>query len=338
MLEIQNRTRFSVAIFPMLDRDRRDVATVLVKGTFELGRRESLSPAEAQVPVTYGDELHGDPETSSVRLESDATPAKKGTDVVLLGHAYARRSAATVDVAIAAGPLRKVVRVFGNRYWVRALGKWEMSSPTPFEQVPLRYERAFGGADRSDPDPAAHAHEKRNPVGTGFTTGKRASQLEGLALPNLEDPSALISSPQDRPAPAAFGFVGRSWEPRAALAGTYDERWRRERCPFPPDDFDDRFHHGASPGLISATPFRGGEPVVVTNASPEGDLRFAIPSRALEIDVLLRGEETSHRPVLDTVVIEPDEQRVVVCWRATVPCPRQFLFIDRVRVREGQVQ
>ena len=45
--------------------------------------------------------------------------------------------------------------------------------------------------------------------GTGYVAGRGSELLEGMALPNLEDPNDLISGWKDRPAPAGFGFVGR---------------------------------------------------------------------------------------------------------------------------------
>ena len=50
--------------------------------------------------------------------------------------------------------------------------------------------------------------------------------------------------------------------------------------------------------------------------------------------VSLRSELQHLEASLDTMVIEPDEQRVVCCWRASFPCPRQFLHIDYVRIKE----
>ena len=55
---------------------------------------------------------------------------------------------------------------------------------------------------------------------------------------------------------AAFGPVGRHWEPRVRYAGTYDDRWTEDRMPLLPKDFDDRFHNAAPPGLVEGFRFR----------------------------------------------------------------------------------
>ncbi|MCC6557370.1 MAG: DUF2169 domain-containing protein [Polyangiaceae bacterium] len=333
MLELRNRTPFAAAIVPGLDRDGRETVTVVVKGTFDLGRRADDPPiSERQVPIAQADAFHGEPGASSIHHEADSCPAKRGTDVALVGHAWSPRPVPSLDVRLAAGPVEKTLRVIGDRVWSRTLGVWKMSDPAPFARMPLVYERAFGGVDRSDPDPAKHGWERRNPVGTGLALSESEERLEGLRLPNLEDPASLLAAPTDRPAPAGFGLIARDWMPRLAHAGTYDERWRRDRCPFLPEDFDDRFFHAAHPDLTSARKLRGGEPVAVEGAAEGGDVRFAVPRVPLEVAIRIRGEVARHRPGIDTLLIEPDDRRVVITWRVTAPCARRFLYIDDVKI------
>ena len=335
MLEIENRTPFEVAVAPSQDKQGHDYAVVAVKGTFEMNRRgDSLAVAELQMPIVWGDEHYGDPGASSVKYEADIFPSKKGTDVVLLGHAYATgRAAKSVDVSLRVGALGKNVRVFGHRSWGKSIGSWKWTEPEPFERLPLLYERAFGGSDASDPDPTKHGYEKRNPIGTGFCVSGNRERLEGLALPNLEDPKNPITTWQDKPAPAGFGFVGRNWVPRVNYSGTYDESWQKERCPLLPDDFDDRYYNGASPDLIGLPCLKGGEAVRITNASKDGDVSFTLPKRTVNATVWIKGKGTIHTLFLDTVIIEPDENRTLLVWRATVPCFRQFLFVNKVKIR-----
>jgi hypothetical protein len=334
MLDLRNQTPFPAAIVPGLDREGRDTVTVVVKATFALGRREALEVADAQVPIAYADAFHGEPGLSSLQYEADACPAKKGTDVALSGHARAVRPVPSLDVSLAVGRLRKVVRVFGDRVWFTTVGGPAISAPIPFARMPLVYERAFGGGDLAVADPAARPRDPRNPVGVGFTSATDPTRVDGVRLPNLEDPEALIASPGDRPAPAGLGFVGRDWLPRCAFAGTYDEAWQRDRMPLLPADFDDRYWSAASPGLWSPRPLRGGEAVAVSNVTESGDLRFLVPAVALEMTARIRREAVDLPAALDTLLIEPDAQRVVLTWRATAPCPRSFLYVEQVRIAE----
>jgi len=283
------------------------------------------------------DEFYGDPGITSIRYESDVGPAKSGTDVALVGHAYAPRGthdATEVDVTLDAGNLRKRVRVFGDRRWQRVFGLSRMTNPEPFESMPLIYERAFGGADTSHSKEKKHIGEERNPVGQGFTTAGKGDHFEDLALPNLEDPDHLIGRPKHKPPPAGFGFIGRHWEPRKSFAGTYDDAWQQSRCPLLPADFDERYFRSAHPDLCAHKHFQGGEPIRVVNASREGDLLFDVPRIRWEVKSEVKGEVRHLEAMIDTVLIEPDEQRVCVTWKATVECPRNLLYIKYVRIRE----
>ena len=224
MLEVVNRTPFKVGVYPGMDKDGYDYAAVVVKGTFDIGNHQELPVSQEQVPIAEADEHFGEPGVSSVKYESDTCYTKKGTDVVLVGHAYAKGgSARVIEVKLKAGHLNKRVRVFGDRMWCRALGAWRSTDPRPFDTMPLVYERAFGGEDKAHPNPSKHGLEQRNPVGTGFAVLGRKERLEELPLPNLEDPADLIGGWGDKPRPAGFGFIGRNWVPRTEYAGTYEE-------------------------------------------------------------------------------------------------------------------
>ncbi|HXI56146.1 MAG TPA: DUF2169 domain-containing protein [Polyangia bacterium] len=340
MLEIKNLTPFAAALVPVMDARGKEGATVVVKGTFALPKARAasgaLAVADQQAKIELGDVPFFDPpEKSSVRYAAESSPTKAATDVVLVGHAYALGGRGeTVDVVLRIGPVAKMARVFGDRKWQRAIGRWRPSDPKPFDRMPLVFERAFGGWDTTSPDPRKHAFEPRNPVGVGFAAS-RLSSPEGLPLPNLEDPRFLISATKDQPAPAGFGFIGPAWTPRRERAGTYDARWKKDRFPLLPLDFDPQFFQACLPDQIVRGHLQGGEPVAISNASPSRELSFTVPRRNLEITVWLRGQPTIHRPALDTFIVEPDENRALCVWKTTFPCPRQFLHIDLVRIRES---
>lgn len=129
-----------------------------------------------------------------------------------------------------------------------------------------------------------------------------------------------------------FGFVRRDAEVRRRFAGTYDRRWREERCPMLPLDFDDRFHNAAPPDQVVTPHLLGGERVRVIGAAAD-ELSFHLPAAAIEVTMTVRGDEAHGRPALDTVRIEPGAHRLVLTHRWTRRCPRTFLTIDRVAVR-----
>jgi hypothetical protein len=344
MLRVVNRTPYRTQLFGALDVERRDVAVVVIKGTFTIDRGGATRVADEQAGIVAADEFHGEPTSSSVRYESDLAPEKRATDVVLNGTAYCPRRAAEVQVALQVGPLAKTLRVCGERRWVRdALHRLRPSAPQPFERLPLVYECAFGGTDPGAKASAPGAPapgppgDARNPVGVGFIAKTSRTDPGDVRVPQIEDPQQPIASPTDQPAPAGFGFVHRSWWPRSRYGGTYDGAWKKDRAPFLPLDFDTQFHQGASSGLVSRGFLRGDEPVRAYGVTPTGHpIEFRLPARAIEAVVRTAGRDSALRANLDTVVIEPDLDRVLCVWRAVHPCPRKLLQIERVTVKELQ--
>jgi hypothetical protein len=337
MLDIQNPTPFPAIIAPVLDKEGRESAVVVLKGTFAIRNgAATLAPSEEQAPIAMGDDYHGEPDKSSLRYASDLHSPKPGTDVFLLGNAYAGgRGQTQVDAGLKIGPLSKIVRVFGDRVWFKALGFWVPSEPRPFERIPLLYERAFGGKDFSHKNPKKHSLEERNPIGTGYVTSNADGFLEDLPLPNLEDPKALIVRAGDKPAPAGFGPLAPHWLPRRAYAGTYDQQWKDTRFPFLPADFDERFFHAAAPGLASPARLTGGEPVRYVNLSPSRDVSFQLPKRRFQVGARIKNQPGEYAAHLETVVIEPDAERVMLTWKAAIPCRRDFLHVERIAIKEA---
>jgi len=315
---IENKSPFAFEALYLVDEEFRPLVVAVIKGTFTVARG-ACHRAEKQLPVNVSGECWGeDPGASSCKYEPEVAFFKPATDVVLIGHAYApSRGTAEVQVSLRVGPLQKALRVFGERAWIRAGGSPIASRPLAFDRMPLVYERAFGGWDRRDPDPNRHAREPRNPVGTGF----RLAFEDGLRLPNIEDPAALIRSFEDRPPPAGFGFVSPHWQPRAALAGTYDARWQAERAPLLPTDFDRRHLNAASVGLIAPGYLLGNEQVVAQGVVPEGLVSFVLPGVPPPKVRVVRKDEPDIELTanLDTVILEPDEARVQLLWRACAP-------------------
>lgn len=330
MLQFRNQTGFAGTVFVSPDPDGVDTLYTVVKGTFDL--ENGLSPAAEQVPVVLAAEHYGDPAASSIRVPSDVSLIKPGTDVLLLGHAYGPggRPTTYVDVTLMVGPVQRVVRVFGDRFWVASAAGAYASPPEPFERMPLVWERAFGGTDRVGSE--VHG-DPRNPVGTGYRAPDSEIPLDGFRLPNLEDPYEPITSWKQRPAPACFAPVAPQWEPRRSYAGTYDERWQRERAPYLPVDFDARFFQLAPPGLVVPGYLRGGEPVEVLGATPEGRLSFRLPALRIEVAHVVAGEWHVRPANLDTVIIEPDDGRLILVWRTGFACDKSLLRIEAVEAR-----
>ncbi len=337
MLQLTNTTPFAAERAILLDMEGRENWVVVVKGTFDIKNGEAVM-AEEQVPVTLADEYNCEPGISSQKSESDLAFFKPATDILVNGHAYAPRgkAAKSLDVSIKIGSaVSKMVRVFGDRIWHKGLTGMSLSSPTPFDKIPLVYERAFGGVDKSSEDPKKHGAEERNPVGAGFAMNKKF--LADKRAPNLEDHKHLIKEWDDRPEPQGFGPISKHWLPRRNYAGTYDQKWQTERLPLWPLDFNPQFFQCAHPSLIAKPYLHGGEAVELLNLTGNGKLAFQLPRIALAFTTRLSGKNVEHRAKLDTVIFEPDVPRVMLVWRTSIPCHRKKFELEWTRIYQKEV-
>lgn len=324
-MEHYNTSGFESFIYPTFNLQGYETVVAVVKATFTIGAEGKIIEADEQEGIVLEDRFRGDPVSTSVLYESDLSIYKPGTDVVVNGEAWAPggRLSKRVDVTIEAGPLRKRVRVFGDRVWERfaGFGPLKKSTPVPFKRMPLIYERAFGGIDPRTAKGPKPKFDGRNPVGRGYQAG--VTRKLGVSLPNLENPDDIIISPRHRPDPWGVGFVGRGWEPRQYLSGSYDEVWMKKRMPFLPDNFDYRFFQGASTGLVSSTHFRGDEHVRLLNLSPEGLLEFRLPGLRMGLSIFWQDRRERGLAALDTIIIEPSQRRLILVWRRALVCWRK---------------
>jgi hypothetical protein len=294
---------------------------VAVKGTFAINSDGSTTAAETQEEVCRVPKYFGDPGKSSLLYESELVHTKPTTDILLLGHAYSPggKGGTQVDVTIRIDTIVKTLRVFGDRYWDGGMIDLAMSDPKPFEKIPIIYERAFGGVDQKSEDSKRHGWERRNPVGAGFAVEPK--HLIGRLAPNIEDPKSLIRSWRDRPRPVGFGPIAGHWSPRVELAGTYGEKWKKERFPLLPVDFDDRYYLCSPEDQRTSRYLWGGEPVELSNLTSTRFLRFNLPRISLGFSThFFTGESVKHRPVLHAVILEPDAPRVMMVWHSALAC------------------
>jgi hypothetical protein len=80
----------------------------------------------------------------------------------------------------------------------------------------------------------------------------------------------------------------------------------------------------------------GGEPVEVLGAS-RGPIRFDVPRCDLKIRVKIARREESPPLRLETILIEPDENRMTSSWRAELPCDREALKIRTIEIDARRV-
>ncbi|GAA4354409.1 DUF2169 domain-containing protein [Variovorax defluvii] len=337
MWQLDNRTPYAAERTWVRDRDGAEIWIVAVKCSFDILADGGTVLAEVQSPVVQVPAFANpaEPARSSLRHDTDMVRTKLTTDVLLLGEAHAPGGVpvATLDVGFRVGPVVKRLRVTGDRVWLGG----SPSEPEPFATMPLCYERAYGGVDPASRRSARPQWDARNPAGTGFVLD--AAGAEGVRLPNIEYADRPVQGWSDRPAPAGFGPLGVHWQPRLSLAGTYDERWMRERQPLLPHDFDDRHYQCAPADQQSPQFLAGGEPVALVHLARQPELRFTLPRVLLRLDTFFSdGTRTMHaRPRLHTVILEPSALRVSLVWHSALPCHTKVHKLQKTRIVEKRV-
>ncbi len=324
MLQLENKTPFKASIAVLPDKAGIDTLHVVVKATLAL--RPNLSLAPEQVPVTMADEYYGDPALSSLRAVSEMHIGKPGTDVLLVGqaHAPAGRRVQRMNVSLTVAERRKQILVSGNRTWQ---SDGTPGAPEPFESIPLVWERAFGGFHRL---PDRTLAEERNPVGCGFAGERSSAEMKQQPVPNLEDPATPLQKLGQPANPACFAPISASWLPRRAFAGTYDAQWQRTRAPYLPEDFDQRFLQCAVPEFAFDRYLAGGEPIEIEGCAPDGAISFKVPASPLDIAITVAGSIQRPAVNLETLLIEPDANRLCMTWRSALLCDRTVLKVEKV--------
>ena len=334
MMEIVNPTPFVAARNVVLDKTAAEHLIVVLKATFAISERGELGLAEEQQSVRPADEFLDEPGLSSIDHEAELGPPKPATDLFLRGHARARKSGtSSMPVRFRLGKISREAIVFGPRRWSKKLGRAGVSGPEPFGSIPLIWENAFGGADTSAEKPEHHDREARNPVGLGFRTKHSKMDWADTPLPSIEDPGGMLKKPGGRVEPVGFGPVGRDWEPRVGYAGTYDEAWMEQRMPLLPEDFDDRFHNAAPPGLVVPGFVKGGEPVEVVGCTTREKLTFRLPE--IEAHAAIRfGDRTEPlRLACETVTVDTDAFQLHLVWKGWLRVHRELLRLRAIEFR-----
>ena len=335
-MELVNRTPFVLGRAVFLDKKAAEHLVVALKATFSIGESGALVVAEKQEPLKLTDEFHGEPDSSSIKQEAELGPVKPATDVLLVGNAVAPQGVTRyMEVSIRVGPLEQRAIVFGDRFWTSTAGSAGISAPQPFDAVPLVWERGFGGTDLT-PGPEHRDHEPRNPVGVGFRAKKSSTPWMDTPLPNIENPAQLLSKPGQRVPPVGFGPVGRNWEPRVRYVGTYDEQWMQRRMPLLPEDFDDRFHNAAPPGLVAAGYLGGSETVDVMGCSSGGRFGFTLPGIRPQVAVRVSGQLRPVEMQLNTITVDMGQMQLRLLWKGDLPAHGEIMAVSQIECRVAE--
>jgi hypothetical protein len=281
----------------------RRLLTAIVKATFSINHDGPMTITQPAPVVTEERHFRNNPVASLVRASDLALLVPK-PEVVVVGHAHAgpgqKLATTTVRLAVARGTnmlINKRLDIVGDR---RAKPGEPPPEPTPFEKMPVLYERALGGIA-----------SRENPVGVGMATDEHGL----LTLPNVQHP------PQGGVNPAGFGPIPSAWPLRQKKRGSLS--WSAANAALDvdvPEDFDDAYYQTA-PADQQVSELLGGEMIALVNMHPEiGTLRTTIPNlRALAMAQTTNGERIAFPLRIDTVHVQPDMLRAEIVYRgATV--------------------
>ncbi|MDO8334622.1 MAG: DUF2169 domain-containing protein [Nitrosomonas sp.] len=344
------------------------IFSVIVKRTYRIKHgsvaERSANDHELKMIDEYYD--NGDPDWSTVQYESELAAFKPLVDVVVIGKAYAPKGEPTQQMMISVriADKEKTITVFGDRTCHYRENKTPVfSDPLPFTDMEIRYDRAYGGLDDKS-DPTIPFYYPRNYMGTGFALRNIKEVIEGLALPNLEDPNDLLTSerivleePQRwhmQPLPQGLGWCQRNWFPRCAFAGSYPAfvevgtAITEERMGLLPKNyialakqfklpsFHPRFNNGASLGLMFRD-MRGDESISLKGMTSSGLLEFSLPNDAprISLDIGLGEQQLVAR--LHTVSIRPDDLEVDLIWRGALDY-EGYSWLPKMKRLHAEVQ
>lgn len=302
---------------------------------------------------------------------TDFWPAKQSTDVAVLGSAFAPsgQPVRQVQVGLEIANRSKLILVIGDRFveWGNG-GRPRLGEAEPFITMPMSIDRAYGGCDfrvpfdKYDPRSMGVTFDcdypglyPRNPWGTGYLV--MPEPIEGMPLPNLEDPDDLLtddriitSKPEQwylQPMPAYLDWMPVNCFPRNLFfsidcepwfPSPDDERLKEVQRGFLPKGFRTylneqrfgeephlRFRQESSQGLMFSKELFGTE-VRVTGMHPQhSSLQFQLPQAPPSVVMKIENEQEELQPHLASLAIYPDLEYITLTYTAIMSSPRPFI-------------
>jgi hypothetical protein len=317
MLQLQNNTPFNAdfQIFP--NNKGIDTLFIVVKATFDIS--DSITLSKIQIPIHLTDEYCGEPGQSSLKAISEAHIGKSATDILIYGMACSMKQQPTrqLDIGLVLGVIEKFARVYGNRRWENGV----ISPPDLFVNMPLVWERSYGGHDKTRE--GVNQFYENNPLGAGHFLHNNA------LLPNIE---SLSGSNVNNPS-IGFGPIPPNWQARAQYAGTYNSEWESQQAPYLPHDFNQRFLNSAPEGQIYPGFIQGGEKVKIIGMHPDDViLDFNVPMVSLSARANISKNDRSGEFVIETISLYPNQKKIALTWRAAISCPKGVTSIKHIVV------
>lgn len=290
----------------------KDLLTIVVKGCGVFDPETGEVTLRSTPFLVVEDRIVRDALIGSLEHASDVALFVPRPEVVVTGQAHAIGgpiSEGSVTLTLLRGEhavLRKTLRVIGDRR-VLADDPGSTSGPEPFEDMPLVYERAYGGMTHL-----------ANPVGLGIDR-----DLEGhLKLPNIE-----FAGPHDPDLPAGFGPIPSVWPSRRGRRGSisYGDVNNLSWVDLPPD-FDESYFQCA-PRDQWVSELRAGDVLTLSGMHHSLEtIRLEIPPYQGSAQwTSPRGEALLVNLRLDTLFVAAESLVCELLYRATIQLPRHDL-------------
>jgi len=302
-MELENHTPFPAALFRGCIDEERIAASLVVRRTFDLVAGYLVRAAEEVWPVSGGPW-----DSPAGPMAGDDLFYRGGVDLFVFGSARSAKPVPRVDVTVEAGKEFKYsVAVFGDRVWTKAAdGSVVPGAPKPFTDMPLTLANAYGGADEWDELPVPYP---ANPVGKGYALD--ASSALGKALPNIENPKALIRKFGDHPDPVGVSAPPFPFGPRLQRTVEHYPNGIMKKL-------DANFFNAAFPDLV-VPKFAVGDRIRITGMTADRPIQFDVPLADVEVHLEI-GERSRTIPLpVDQVGVHVDREQVFVSYRLEFP-------------------
>ncbi len=247
------------------------------------------------------------PEVLAPAQPIDMALPKPAAEFLVTGSAFAPQGwpVRALTVSVRLGAVTKRVGVVGDHHIEDGLP----TEPAPFTEMPLGWERAYGGPSCAE-----------NPLGRGIAEMPLPGIGFRVALPNIVLPAGSVAHGALHP--VNLGAMDIAWPQRARLAGTHDQRWLEEDFPGFARDVDHRIAMAAQPDQRFAGFLAGDEDYAITHMHPEEpEITGRLPGLQPRILVQRRGA-TAFEDVplhLTTVWFFPAWKRLVMVHHGSVP-------------------
>lgn len=236
--------------------------------------------------------------------------------------------------------------------------EYTLTAVTPIQKVPLRYEYALGGScqatnpkildkdSKNNLEQSYHEVCYSNPIGRGWFEQGYFNKLkeykyslpEFFPAPQFMPKGVIYETPlitkqqgamtafemaelDYQGAPAGLSALHRSWAPRLAKAGTYDEGWLENRHPNLPQDFDFSYWNCAPEDQqIDYPDLTKPHTLLVNNLTEGGGCQAILLPRHRAFVLASIDYEHQVKPMnLDTLIFNTDNMTLKLVWRLFLP-------------------